>query len=598
MRMGDMASISPRRCTNGRSALWAGFAFLLAACAQQPDDPAGPLSASAEANGRADLPEATSALGSYLAGRHARLRHDTAAAHFYYGRALDEDATNSDLLRAALTSAVAARDLEAAAVIADGLRAAKPDSPAARLTLATVGMLQGDAAAAEAELDAASATGINVYLFPLLRAWSLAGQDDSDGALAALQPLVERSAFAGTHDYHAGLIADLFGRTTTADSAFAGALSAERGGAPRVVLAAGNFYRRHGRDDEARAVYDAFLDENPDSMFLDTVYRDLDSGAEAPPPLISSAAEGYAEALYGVAVSLFRETATEAALVHAQLCLAARADHDACGMLLGDIYAEVGRYHDAAEAYDGVGVGSPLKWALRLRAADVLREIDRIDEAAGLLRIMALEHPGRADPLIALADLMLREERYEEAVASYDRALALIPTLENRHWTLLYARGMSLERSKEWDRAERDFLRALELEPDQPLVLNYLGYSWVEMGRNFERARAMIEKAVAQRPNDGYIVDSLGWVMYSLGDYEAAAQHLERAVELRPADPVILDHFGDGLWRVGRRNEARFQWRRALVFEPEADLETSLRDKLENGLPVEREASSADAEDL
>ena len=195
---------------------------------------------------------------------------------------------------------------------------------------------------------------------------------------------------------------------------------------------------------------------------------------------------------------------------------------------------------------------------------------------------------------------MLNEKRYEEAAEAYDRALARIPTLETRHWPLLYARGMSLERSDNWERAEGDFLRALELEPDQPLVLNYLGYSWIEMGRNYARARGMIEKAVKQRPNDGYIVDSLGWVLYRLGEYGEAVVQLERAASLRPGDPVILDHFGDALWRVGRRNEARFQWLRALSFEPEPELETALRGKLDNGLAPEPAAAppAVETEDL
>jgi Flp pilus assembly protein TadD len=149
---------------------------------------------------------------------------------------------------------------------------------------------------------------------------------------------------------------------------------------------------------------------------------------------------------------------------------------------------------------------------------------------------------------------------------------------------LFYQRGIAYERSDRWELAEDDFFRALELEPDQPLVLNYLGYSWVELRRNLDEAQEMIEKAVEQRPDDGYIVDSLGWVMYRLGNFEEAVKHLGRAVELRPVDPVINDHFGDALWMVGRRIEARFQWKRALSFEPEEEEAERIRDKLERGL--------------
>jgi len=148
----------------------------------------------------------------------------------------------------------------------------------------------------------------------------------------------------------------------------------------------------------------------------------------------------------------------------------------------------------------------------------------------------------------------------------------------------LYARGISLEQTKQWPRAEADFLKALEFRPDQPYVLNYLGYSWVDQGLNLDKARGMIKKAVSLRPNDGYIVDSLGWAHYRLGEYADAVRELERAAELRPEDPVINDHLGDAYWRVGRQTEARFQWLRALGLEPKPGLAAILKEKIKSGL--------------
>ena len=164
--------------------------------------------------------------------------------------------------------------------------------------------------------------------------------------------------------------------------------------------------------------------------------------------------------------------------------------------------------------------------------------------------------------------------------------------MERRHWSLLYSRGIALERSKQWARAETDFIKALELEPEQPYVLNYLGYSWVDQGIHLERATGMIEKAVELRPRDGFIVDSLGWAYFRIGDYGGAVRELERAVELRPQDPVINDHLGDAYWMVGRRLEARFQWRRALALEPEADVAGTITNKLEDGLPQPARATA------
>ena len=201
---------------------------------------------------------------------------------------------------------------------------------------------------------------------------------------------------------------------------------------------------------------------------------------------------------------------------------------------------------------------------------------------------MARERTDRFDSLVSLGDILRRHERYREAAAAYTDAKARIPEIKKRHWTLLYASGISHERLKEWPKAESDFLKALELEPEQPFVLNYLGYSWVELGKNLARARKMIERAVARRPRDGYIVDSLGWVLYQLDDMDGAVKHMERAVELRPEDPVINDHLGDVYWKANRRNEARFQWQRALSLEPEKKLIPLIKKKLKDGPPAKK----------
>ena len=187
-------------------------------------------------------------------------------------------------------------------------------------------------------------------------------------------------------------------------------------------------------------------------------------------------------------------------------------------------------------------------------------------------------------PLIRLGNLMRRHERWEDAIVSYTEAIERVGTLTKRHWRMLYSRGIVLERAKRWPEAEKDFLRALEFEPNQPYVLNYLGYSWVDQGIHLKKALEMIRTAVHRRPNDGYIIDSLGWVYYRLGNYKKAVLELERAVQIRPEDPIINDHLGDAYWQVGRKLEAQFQWKRALGLNPDAEIEAVVRRKLEKGL--------------
>lgn len=197
---------------------------------------------------------------------------------------------------------------------------------------------------------------------------------------------------------------------------------------------------------------------------------------------------------------------------------------------------------------------------------------------------MPLTVSDKLEILDALGNILRARKLFAEAIPYYDQALALVQKPERRHWIYYYARGTSYERIKNWDAAESDLEKALALYPDQPLVLNYLGYSWIDQGRKLKEGMAHIEKAVALKPDDGYIVDSLGWAHYMQGNFAEAVRYLERAVELKPNDPVLNDHLGDALWRVGREREARFQWEQALSLKPEPDDEVKIKKKLEAGL--------------
>jgi tetratricopeptide (TPR) repeat protein len=228
-----------------------------------------------------------------------------------------------------------------------------------------------------------------------------------------------------------------------------------------------------------------------------------------------------------------------------------------------------------------------------LRIANDLDDLGRTDEAiAGLDKLIAAE-PDNYDALYTRGNIQRAHERWAEAADSYTRALARIPSPGKRHWTVFYFRGIAYERSDQWPKAEADFKKALRLQPDQPAVLNYLGYSWIEKGMNLDKALAMVKKAVDLRPNDGYIVDSLGWAYYHLGDYAEATKYLERAVALRPEDATINDHLGDAYWRVGRKLEAKFQWAHARDSKPDPKELKVILKKLSDGLPPLQELKPA-----
>jgi tetratricopeptide (TPR) repeat protein len=200
------------------------------------------------------------------------------------------------------------------------------------------------------------------------------------------------------------------------------------------------------------------------------------------------------------------------------------------------------------------------------------------------LKVLVAEKPDRIDAALTLADLLRSKERYSDAVSAYDTALARVKTVEERHWPVYFGRGIVLERTKQWPRAEADMKKALELSPEQPYVLNYLGYSWIDQGLNLDAGMKMLKRATELRPDDGAITDSVGWAYYRLGQYDKAVEWLERASEQKGDDATIVEHLGDAYWHVGRFREARFQWERALNQKPDKDRVSVIQEKLANGL--------------
>jgi tetratricopeptide (TPR) repeat protein len=297
-----------------------------------------------------------------------------------------------------------------------------------------------------------------------------------------------------------------------------------------------------------------------------------------------SVIDGAAEVLFGISSLILQQNDQETPLMLGRLALYLKPQFPIMQVFLGDILETTNRLEVALEIYQSIDPGSSFSWPARLRVASILSRIDRIEEAVQNLKALAQDRPEDPEPLISLGNILRIQERFIEAVSAYDGAFGRIKAIKPRHWTLLYSRGIALERSKQWPRAEIDLLSALNFMPEQPYVLNYLGYSWIDKGLYLDRAQAMIGKAASLRPNDGYVIDSLGWGYYKLGKFEKAVLELERAAELRPQDPVINNHLGDAYWRVGRRREAIFQWRRSLSLEPDKDLIAELNQKLFSGL--------------
>ena len=549
-----------------------------------PPEPA----ASAE---QQDASTDVSALGSYLVGRYAHARGDYAAAAEHLQRVLHQDPGKPALLRRAVSLLVADGQVEDAAALARRLVEIDDRARLARLVLGLQDAIDDDFESALLRIGAIPGEGVYSFVLPLAEGWLHAGAGSGEAALDALAPLAERDPYRPFFLFHAGLMHDLSGEQAEAEAFLREAVALSRG-SHRPVAALGSLLARAGRIDEARAVYERFRTQSPENAWVERVLAKAEAEAEAdtPPLFVADAREGLAEAMLGAAAAMPQREIGDAGLIYARLALFLRDDLDAARFVIGEILEGVELFGAAVAAYRSIPPGSDYGWAARLRAAAGLAELDRTDEAVAALSAMAEERPERTDAASALGDALRISERYAEAASAYDTAIGRIAAVGDRHWRLFYLRGIAFERIGAWPRAEADFLRALELQPDQPLVLNYLGYSWIEQGRNLDTAKTMIEKAVELRPDDGYIVDSLGWAAYRLGDYEEAVYQLERAVELQAGDPVINDHLGDAYWQVGRLNEARFQWRRVLTLEPDDELAGQVRRKLVDGLSAGAEA--------
>lgn len=521
----------------------------------------------------------SSALSAYLAGRFAHQHGDTRAAAEYYAAALKHDPDNLELLQRAFTLLVAEGRFADAVPLANRLLTFDGDSPIPLLVSGADLANQGRFAEAQARFQALPRKGFNAFLGPLLSAWCVAAQGRAEEAVALLKPLAEAPGMQPLHAFHAGLITDMADLPQLAETHYQTALSGQL--SIRSIEAAGAFYQRTGKPERARALYEKYEAEHPDTMLFDGG-RLLNAGPAAP-RAVPDARAGLAQAMFDTASLMRQGNALDLALVFGRLTLALQPDFVLAQMTVADLLAMGGRRAEANALYGAIDPASPANAYGRLRIAVNLDELGDTEGALRELDALAKTQPGAIDALVTKGDVFRRHKRFPEAAAAYEAAFARLESVQPRHWLLLFSRAIAYERSGQWEKAEADFLRALDLQPDQPDVLNYLGYSWVDKGVKLGQGRAMIEKAVELRPKDGAIVDSLGWALYRLGDYQGAVKHLERAIELRPEDPTINDHLGDAYWQVGRTAEAMFQWKRALTLDPEPEQLEPLNEKVRTG---------------
>jgi len=520
----------------------------------------------------ADLTVSTP-VGAYLAGRAAANDGDmaTAANLFLQGVALDPE--SADLRSAAFTAALRAGRPEAIT-----LARQLPGGVSAQLLLANVDAKAGNWAAAEGRYSGIVRQGPVQLLQPVLVAWAQYGEGRQDAALATLRPFAEGQNFRGTYALHAAMIADLSGHSSDATHFYQIAQSNSGGINLELARILASWYVRSGRAAEAQQVFSGFQANFGNvAIAVPGLYRD------AAKRQVRNAADGLAEgylALAGAVRGQGGAGGAEMAKLLLQLALELRPDLTLARELLAEMADEEHQPQVALAMLEPVADSDPLAPMVQMRRAALLSATGAPDEALKLLDSLTAAFPDRPEAYSMRGDILRDAKRFPEAVQAYTNAISRLGKERAENWVLYYQRGIAYERSQDWPKSEKDFTHALELSPDQPFVLNYIGYSWTEQGRNLDKARRMIERAVALRPDDAAITDSLGWVVLRQGDVAGAVRILQRAVELEPADSTMNAHLGDAYWAAGRKLEAQFQWRRALTFEPEADEVPKLQAKL------------------
>jgi tetratricopeptide (TPR) repeat protein len=520
--------------------------------------------------------------GDYLSARLAASNHDMADAARLYRASLETAPDNVDLLNQAFFYSAAAGDVDGAAVLAKRVLASQPDNRAARLTIAVSDMKQGDFGAARSQIAESAKGPFTTLTLSILDLWAAEAVGNEKDVQADLKAVTSQGGTETLANFHRALIFDLQSKTSDAETAYRAALGTGPA-SPRIAEAYGRFLERAGRAQDARTFYKKMMADGATAPVAADGLSRLDDGTK-PDRLIASPAQGAAEGLFGIAASLSDEASADVAILYLRLSLYLSPDLDLAKVLLADRFETLNKFEDAVAVYRTIERSSPYWAASSVQSALDLSRLGKNDAAIAQLRTIVQTNPNDLTAWTALGDAYRGAEKFTDAADAYDHAVKLLSADQSKDWAVYYARAMAEDQSKHWSAAEVDLQQALKLNPEQPQVLNFLGYSWVDQGRNLPQALAMLEKARALSPFDGYIVDSVGWAYYRLGRYDDAAKALENAVLLVPGDSTINEHLGDAYWKVGRKLDARFQWSHALAFGPEAAQKTELEKKLQSGL--------------
>ncbi len=541
------------------------------------------------------LPQATKAdvsskaYGAYLAGRVAHLRNNFNQAADYYIETLKSDPNNPELVGRVYLLLASEGRIDEAAHYAKISRQNGDKNNFINVIFAVNDMKHGRYESADQNISEVKSPIYREFITPLLTAWIYAGADDEEKALKALEPLKKESGFRALYLMQAGMINDYFGRNQEAEEFYNIVVTDESTEMSfRGLQIITNFYIRTGQKAKAVQLVKRYHDEKLLADMLEKLTANVKAAdPKSTQPILTDANVGMAEALFSIA-STMRQGASGIDLAHmfVSMSIYANPKYDLAKLLLADILESREMYAEANQVYDQINEDSETYYTVQLKKANNYVMMEDYIPAEILLKSLADDNKGNYQLFLDLGDILRMRNKQDEAIKYYQQAAKKITKPESQHWILFYALGVSYEQKEDWENAEKNFKKALSLSDNHYLVLNYLGYSYLQQGRNTEEAFTMIVDAYNQSPNDGHISDSLGWAFYRLGMYNQAVTYLERAADIEPANAVISNHLGDAYWMSNRKNEAIFQWKHALTMKDDSGeiSPKEIQNKIDHGL--------------
>ncbi len=522
--------------------------------------------------------------GLYLSGLHAKRNGSPDEASYFFENALKLDPNNNNLSLQTFIQKLQAGRIDNLSILTGKLSKTSKNLTLIYLTDAIIKYKENRFYESNIEIEKIKDDSFIGYAVPLLNAWSKLPIEKYEDTFEALKPYTEKKEWYNIYNLNCGMINEYYNKKKQALECYK-EVSKNIANQPLYFLKITlDGFTRLGKKNEAKKVLSDFKTSRAPSSILNEY---LDKYISQNNAQRMTASLGLSEALRTIMhlqMSLNGSGSGVLSLSYGQLALYLNPNLTLLKYDISNLFRKRGQFESAVKVLKSIKKNDPGYTMAQLRIAENLISMDKTSNAIETLVEISINNSSLASPLVSLGDIYRFEEKFIKAIEYYSEAINLSKNNGSPLWYLYYSRGIALERAKKWELAEKDFIKSLELNPGEADVLNYLGYSWLDQKRNIKKAMDMIVLAAEKKPDDGYIIDSLGWAMFLIGDFKKAVTLLERAVALRPGDPTINDHLGDAYWKVGRKLEAIFQWNHAIANIKEEDKEKDIKEKIKNGL--------------